>query len=605
MTVDIARPATDRQNLSFIARNGKPLLVWLFTCLVLSALHFYNENAWIGIDNDDAMRMVQIRDLIAGQGWFDMWQYRLGPDGGTSMHWSRLIDAPIALLVLLFSLLLSATAAEQTAVFFWPLLTAAPVFVAMAIAGRRLGGEPTVLPVLLLTGFFVFQFGKFAPGSIDHHNVQLALMAIMFAALIDRRLTASSFAVGGVSAGLALAIGAETLPMVAVACAWIAILWIIHAEKAVPAIKSFSLSFCLTLAAAYFATVPPSLYGAVQCDAYSSGFYLLGTVGSGMLYLAVGAFGSSALKTRAVALSGIGIATALAVLVTAPHCLTTEVYDIDPLLRRLWLNHVSEAHSVLDYLMNDPSMLMKHHLVPGIAIIVCFTWLRRSERTPQLLATTFMLVCAYIISLFQVRGAVFAMLFACAPMAVLIARQRAISVAEDARPREQVLYIASILVSVPVFWFAVAAGITVLTDDDPSENVVAEKTANKECISSAAYEILSTEPKSMTVSISNLGAWILLNTPHRTLSAPYHRNSQGMLDAVKIGTADPVEAKNLLAKHSIDILVFCAKNTETDILVKDSPDGLYAHLLDGRVPDYLTLIESTGDEILTLYSVAR
>ena len=41
------------------------------------------------------MRLVEVRDLIAGQGWFDLTQHRLDPPG-VSMHWSRVIDAPLA-----------------------------------------------------------------------------------------------------------------------------------------------------------------------------------------------------------------------------------------------------------------------------------------------------------------------------------------------------------------------------------------------------------------------------------------------------------------------------------------------------------------------------
>jgi hypothetical protein len=41
------------------------------------------------------MRLVEVRDLIAGQGWFDLTQHRLDPPG-VSIHWSRVIDAPLA-----------------------------------------------------------------------------------------------------------------------------------------------------------------------------------------------------------------------------------------------------------------------------------------------------------------------------------------------------------------------------------------------------------------------------------------------------------------------------------------------------------------------------
>src|ERR1700733_1318490 len=47
-------------------------------------------------DTDDATRLVQVHDFLAGQGWFDLTQYRIDPPDGLLMHWSRLVDVPIA-----------------------------------------------------------------------------------------------------------------------------------------------------------------------------------------------------------------------------------------------------------------------------------------------------------------------------------------------------------------------------------------------------------------------------------------------------------------------------------------------------------------------------
>ena len=51
-------------------------------------------------DTDDNMRMMQVRALLHGQGWFDLRQYRLNPPFGANIHWSRLVDLPIAGLIL-------------------------------------------------------------------------------------------------------------------------------------------------------------------------------------------------------------------------------------------------------------------------------------------------------------------------------------------------------------------------------------------------------------------------------------------------------------------------------------------------------------------------
>ena len=83
----------------------------------------------IGSDNDDVMRLVQIRDLMAGQGWFDHVQPRLGPEGGTLMHWSRLVDAPIVGLTYVFDLFLPPETALAVAYSIWPPMTASLVVI--------------------------------------------------------------------------------------------------------------------------------------------------------------------------------------------------------------------------------------------------------------------------------------------------------------------------------------------------------------------------------------------------------------------------------------------------------------------------------------------
>jgi len=52
----------------------------------------------IGKDIDDVIRLVQIKDYLAGQSWFDTDQYRMGLTGGTDMHWSRIPDIPVNVL---------------------------------------------------------------------------------------------------------------------------------------------------------------------------------------------------------------------------------------------------------------------------------------------------------------------------------------------------------------------------------------------------------------------------------------------------------------------------------------------------------------------------
>jgi hypothetical protein len=48
--------------------------MWAVTVFALCICSGINS-----LSNDDAMRLVEVRDLLAGQGWLDMTQYRLDP----------------------------------------------------------------------------------------------------------------------------------------------------------------------------------------------------------------------------------------------------------------------------------------------------------------------------------------------------------------------------------------------------------------------------------------------------------------------------------------------------------------------------------------------
>ncbi len=73
-------------------------------------------------DTDDALRMVQVRDLLAGQGWFDLTIYRLNPPDGLFNHWSRIVDVPLLLLLKAFGLFLAPDLAERAARLVFPAL---------------------------------------------------------------------------------------------------------------------------------------------------------------------------------------------------------------------------------------------------------------------------------------------------------------------------------------------------------------------------------------------------------------------------------------------------------------------------------------------------
>ena len=141
-----------------------PVRVALFLWVIAEVAIFIGQ--WPAIvalrlgDTDDAMRMAQVRDLLGGQGWYDLTQHRLNPPAGTEIHWSRLVDAPIAGLILLLRPFFGASA-DIWAAWAWPLILLFVLLAGSAHLRIRLLGKEALLPSVVLpviSATLMFQF---------------------------------------------------------------------------------------------------------------------------------------------------------------------------------------------------------------------------------------------------------------------------------------------------------------------------------------------------------------------------------------------------------------------------------------------------------------
>ena len=239
-------------------------------------------------DNDSLLRLVEIRDLIGGQGWFDLHQYRMGPAGGFVMHWSRLVDAPIAAIIVVVSAMIGKPATGETVVLFaWttPLMAAALTFL-LRIA-RSVYDEWAIMPAFIICTAALHFSGVFAPGDIDHHNVQLTLCLAAITALIVGRGYMAGIAAGAACA-LMLAVGMETLPYVAIAGMTAAATYLLGDRPEAAKAAGLGMGLAAGGLATFVATVPASSWLAPYCDAYSiPQFSVAATSGIGLAVAAV------------------------------------------------------------------------------------------------------------------------------------------------------------------------------------------------------------------------------------------------------------------------------------------------------------------------------
>lgn len=590
-----------------------PLMAIVFSILavaVILALNIPNARDYVGADNDDGMRLVEVRDLLAGQGWFDMMQYRLGLNGGTLMHWSRVIDAPIAGLILLFGLFTDAHRAEVLAVTIWPLLFVPLLIVAVGLGARRLGGYAAMNIAMALTGLLVISTNKFLPGAIDHHNAQLVLVAGLAAVLLDSRYGATNYAVGGVLAAIAIAIGAETTPLIAAACLGVTALWVYHGSAFRPAAMAYGLALAIAVSVLFFATVPPSRYSAVTCDSLSLGFYALATLG-GLGMALTARYGSEwTLKGRLAAAGANGAVVLVAAVIIAPKCLGNPLADLDPLLVTLWLDKIVEAQSIFSEIRSEPATLGGFYATGFFAIAVSVMRILRDDRREGHAVLLLLLLMAWGIALVQVRGAVFANMLAIVPLSLMIAELRRIANAEPQNIAAGAIFFAVTLASVPSAWVVAgvaptegAKGILNSIQGIRSTDTDEDGVAAPSCTTETAVSGLVDLPAGVVVASNSVGVPLLRFTNHSVLTAPYHRNQAGMLTELHIGLASAREAMAFLRGSKASYLAYCATDTQTREITKLAPNGLYADLAVNRLPSYLRPLPKVPGSGLRLFKV--
>ena len=553
---------------------------------ILAAVALAQATAFLkgasGLDNDSLMRMAMVHDLIGGQGWFDPMQYRMGLEGGFAMHWSRLMDAPLAAISLAGATVTGSLAAGETiATFLWPtLLLVAAIWLVLSIATTMFGRD-AFLPALVTGVVALASTGIFAPGAVDHHNLQVTLMMAMLAGLL--RGTFRSASVAGCAAALMAAIGAEALPYVAAGGLLAGGLWLARGDEEADTASGFGIGFAATAAICFAATVPPAAWMRAACDAFSIAQASVAVLAGMGLALATVVARCRKWSIRLAALALLGASIAALVVTAFPQCLGDPYAGLDPRLRHLWLDAVVEAQPAGEILRRDPAMFAGWYATPllALAVLIANAWKGGWRRAGLLIGA--LLAAAVLISLWQVRGALFAMPLAAIVLAGWIARARAAHASKGTAGALAAMAAAWVL-SFGAIWSAAAGAIANLPEPDAQAGLAAP--ASPDC-TAADYAVLAVLQPSTVLAPSNLGAPILRYTPHRTLAGPYHRNVAGNLAALDVLMAAPDEAERLVRSAGIGLVAICPGNSETGFLAEAAPAGLAARLAAGAAPDWL------------------
>lgn len=555
------------------------------------------------MSTDDAMRMVEVRDLLAGQAWFDLTQHRLDPPWGSPMHWSRLIDAPLATLLMLLRPLLGTSAAEQAVLVLWPtfllaalLVAVAKIVVHMADGFRAAELQLAAMIAVALGGAVLIHFRS---GAIDHHNAQIVLVLcfLFFASGIETGTRSALLA--GISAVASLAIGLEMLPAIGAGCA--AVLGLLVWRGAAVAGQSTVFGASLIGSSVLFAALllPLQSLTAPVFDAFGGPVLLL-LMGGGASLIAVSAVARrlSGLPVRFAAAAVSGSLLLAALLSMFPGAIASPYAAVDPLVATFWLDRVSETMSVRTMLILEPEKIPPTYAFPFLALILSVAVAKRvrpSLRFRWILAAS-ILAALLAVSLWQMRGAAAATAVA-APIFVA-----SLAMLWPNGTRRHWL-LAVVLVSPSVTALAGPALRPLIDLVHPRKQMIAHQDQASTCRAFTSVAPLARLPQGRIVAPIDLGPGILAATGHSVFAAPYHRNNDGNLAMLRTMMASPEDARRILKDRKADYVVLCRGSLELLELTDMAPDGLAARLGRGDVPDFLQAVELNHGGNLSVWQV--
>ena len=552
-------------------------------------------NLWLP-DGDDAMRLLEVRDWLAGQSWWDVSQHRLW-GGAFAMHWSRIVDLPLGGIMLALDPIVGQAASTRAALVAVPLLI---LVVVMALATRltaMLAGVERARFALLLVAMSPPIVHQMRPMRIDHHGWQVMLALGAVVALLSRPSWRSGTAVGLCLAAL-VSVSLEGMPMTA-AIFGVALLAWAHD----PARRTQALAMTGTLIAGvvllHAATRGPAMF-APACDAIAPAWIaalgLATAVAAATVLLAPAAATRRALVTRVGGIAAAAVAGAVTLRLVAPLCTRGPFATLDPLVYTVWYRNVSEGMPIWEQQLGTAITAYATPLVGLAGMIVARQASAGTARIRWLILLA-IAAAAFVFSLLIVRGQATANVLAIPGVAwLLLGWLRGARRIGPVLPRTAATA-AALLAATP--WLPGLALVPARSQADPTENLprVAQR-GLASCTEGREVSDLRALPAGTVFAPLELSPPLLVATPHRAVASGYHRNTAAIHRVLATFMASPAEAERLVRASGADYVAVCPGENEVAIYKRLAPDGFWARLERGERFDWLQPIALPGSPVL-------
>jgi len=573
----------ERRLISVAERDWKVfvVVVWLGLCAWF-LFQKWHDIHYFGLgDTDDNMRIMQVRALLHGQGWFDLRNYRMNPPFGANIHWSRLVDLPLAGLILGLRPFLGGAGAERWAVAIAPMLPYVLLLYALALTARRLI-NPLAWPIALLAEFFAGSTnGMFMPERIDHHGWQLAFLALSVAGIADPKRVRGGLVLG-ITTALSFAIGLEMIIYLAVAGAAMVLTWVDDVRES-ERLRAYALSLSAGTALSFLVFASYDNRNAV-CDALSPVYLSDVLVGGALMYVLAWLSPADWKRRLALALvAGAIIAGFHAAM--WPQCLQKPEH-ISPEAQQLWMSHVKEARPVYSHGWRI-ALLISALPITGAIGWTLLAWNKRKDREllRRILGAALPALTASLLLLWQTRTG---------PAAEMMSVVGAAAIAWILMPVfwRSKHFAVRLLGTLVVVLAGAGAAIPFVVNLIPEAKPTAYETkigrANSLCGSLWGLHPIALQPKGMVFTYVDLGPRLIAVTHHDAVTGPYHRNWQQIVDVMNAWRGSEAQAHQIIVdKYHSNYLLSCPDSSTTTIFMSEAPKGFYGQLARGQVPKWL------------------
>ncbi len=546
-------------------------------------------------DPDGYMRLVRVRELVRSPlSWYHAEIWRSNVPFGEAMHWTRPLDALLALVALPLEPVIGASAVLVAGLVVPPLLLLASC-VAAAWMVRPLVRDlhPAMTALFVLGQPLVVSYGL--PGRADHHLLILLLAALVLGAAVriaEGRNAIEAARFGGIAAALGIWVSTEALFAYGIATVLLGLPWLTESRESHWARVNarFHGWAALGLAAAILLERPYTQWLTLSLDRISA-VHLILAMGLVLFWAFASGVRARGVRRRA-ALAAMGAAMLLTTLsAMAPGFAAGPFARVDPGLRTLWLSHVQEFLPV----PWSPGRALAYFGAPLTAMVGLPLLLRPGSGGRRGVAVlAFPLLLASVMGVAQVRWLLYAQLIAAALLAVYVSRVR--ERLSESLPHR--LLKALVVVIAATAWLVGGGVIDAFIHPAPRVADSVPACGERDVIS--ALQGAGFSGPQVVAAHVDFGPAILFRTRDAVVAAPYHRNSGTLAVYQALNAVDPERARTILRARRVDLVVVCPGHDEPFFQKRvQGAETLFGHLAAGDPPPWLApLPRGSGGAVL-------